>query len=488
MTRILFVTSEIMPLSKTGGLGDVSQSLPAALRHLGHDVRVLTPAYGSIAPDFGAGQPVAQLHLPGLTEAARLSVLDAPEGGYPIYLLHYPPYYQRPGGPYQDPQGQDWSDNDQRFALLARVGQELAQGRVANLDWRPEVVHANDWQSALLPYLLVLEERAGASRPGTLFTVHNLAYQGIFPAAAVQRLGLPPADFHLHGTEYYGQFSFMKTGLVYADRISTVSPTYAREIQTPEFGMGLDGLLRERARDLRGILNGIDTRTWNPTRDAQLPARYEAGDLAGKTRCKRALQREMGLPEDADAFLFGVVSRLVSQKGMDLVADALPEMLAGGGQFALLGSGERELEERFQSFAADYPTQVAVRIGYDEGLAHRIEAGLDLFLMPSRFEPSGLNQMYSLAYGTPPLVRRTGGLADTVVDADTQSPAVCAANGFVFDRPTVEDLLAAFRRARQRYRQPEAWRVLQQHGMSQDFSWERAAQEYVKVYEEIRRH
>ncbi|MEK8088240.1 glycogen synthase GlgA [Thermithiobacillus plumbiphilus] len=487
MLRVLFVSSEMMPLSKTGGLGDVSFSLPAALRRLGHDVRVLTPFYGSVLQaGIGTGDLVAALPMPGFSEPVELRLYVDPRHGVPIYLLNYPPYYLRYGNIYQDPFGKDWSDNDLRFALLSRIGQEIAQARVSELDWRPQVVHANDWQSGLLPYLLELEARVGASRPATLFTVHNLAYQGIFPPSSVAKLGLPPADFHPLGTEYYGQFSFMKTALLYADRITTVSPTYAREIQTKAYGMGLEGLLQARSGVLSGILNGIDAEYWNPAQDSNLPATYSAADLAGKQTCKAALQQEMGLPVDANRLLFGSVGRLVTQKGMDLVADALPAMLReSGGQFVLLGSGDRELESRFQALAQEYPEQVAVRLGYDEGLAHRIEAGLDLFLMPSRFEPCGLNQMYSLAYGTLPLVRRTGGLADTVIDASPVALADGTANGFVFEDASSVALLEAFSHAVSTYSKPDLWRQLQQRGMTQDFSWDRAAQQYAHLYSQI---
>lgn len=487
MLRILFVSSEMMPLSKTGGLGDVSFSLPAALRRLGHDVRVLTPFYGSVLQaGIGTGDLLATLPMPGFSEPVELRLYVDPRHGVPIYLLNYPPYYLRYGNIYQDPFGKDWSDNDLRFALLSRMAQEIAQARVSELEWRPQVVHANDWQSGLLPYLLELETRVGASRPATLFTVHNLAYQGIFPASTVTRLGLPQADFNPLGTEYYGQFSFMKTALLYADRITTVSPTYAREIQTKAYGMGLEGLLQARSAVLSGILNGIDTSFWNPEQDASLPATYNADDLSGKQICKATLQQEMGLPVITNRFLFGTVGRLVTQKGMDLVADALPAMLReSGGQFILLGSGDRSLEGRFEALAEQYPEQVAVRFGYDEELAHRIEAGLDLFFMPSRFEPCGLNQMYSLAYGTLPLVRRTGGLADTVIDAEPATMADGTANGFVFDEANSAALQEAFSRALSVYQKPDLWHQMQLLGLRQDFSWDRAAQQYAHLYSQI---
>ncbi len=479
MLRILFALSEMAPYSKTGGLADVGSALPAAIAGLGVDIRVLVPAY---RPFRGSGhlQWRARVTVPFTGETVELW---SPEERPQVLFLRYPPYYERPGGPYQDPSGVDWPDNDQRFALLSRVAVEIAQGRVPALDWQPDIVHANDWQTGLIPYLLHLESRVGAPRPAVLFTIHNLAYQGRFDPGALQRLHLPPDGFHWQGTEFYGTFSFMKTALIHSDRLSTVSPTYAREIQEPELGMGLEGVLRARCRDLFGILNGIDTQSWNPGSDPYLPARFQRQDKGGKALCKAQLQMEMGLYPAPETFLLAMISRLVTQKGVDLVLDILPDLLRRGVQFVLLGSGEQPFEEAFRRLAAGQRGQMAVRIAFDEGLAHRIEAGADAFLMPSRFEPCGLNQMYSLRYGTLPIVRRTGGLADTVVDAEHFGGP--PPNGFVFVPVDRDALLAAVLRAESHFRQPAAWRYLQDNAMALDFSWERAARAYLEIYQQM---
>lgn len=482
---LLFVSAEVVPFSKTGGLGDVSGALPGALRRLGCDIRVLTPVYGHMASTVSLlSQVVAELHLPGFP-SATLRQATSPVSDYILYFLDCAPLYQRPGTPYQSPAGEDWPDNDLRFALLARAGQEIAQGRVPGLHWRPQVVHANDWQTALLPYLLALEQRAGSSRPGTLLTIHNLAYQGLFPAAALDRLDLPKQDFHLAGTEFYGKLSFLKAGILYADHVNTVSPTYAQEIQTPAYGMGMDSLLRQRRDNLSGILNGIDTRLWNPEQDPYLPVPYSSKHLAGKRLCKQALQAIMGLPVNAETFLTGTVGRVVEQKGLNLILANLPQILAQDCQFVLLGNGDHKLERQFQDIAAQFPQKIAIRIGFDEALSHQIEAGLDLFMMPSRFEPCGLNQIYSLRYGTPPLVRRTGGLADTVVDSSAEALDNGSANGFTFEHSEPEAFLEAFQRAHALFRQPEVWQKIQQHGMTHDFGWDIAARQYASLYQQL---
>jgi starch synthase len=476
--KILFVTSEAAPLMKTGGLADVSSSLPGALASLGHEVHILMPAYRDTLARADGPTQVATLRLDGLPEPVGILEAAMPDTGVAVWLIDYPPFFDRPGNPYVDTNATEWPDNPARFALLGRVAAAIARGS-AGFVWRPDVLHCNDWQSGLAPALL-----AGApSRPATLFTIHNLAYQGVYPWETFASLGLPGELWSVDGLEFYGQMSFIKGGLVFADWLTTVSPTYAREIQTPEFGFGLDGLLRHRADRLRGILNGADYGIWDPATDPLIGTRYDADQLAGKQANKRALLAEVGLPDDTDTPLLGMITRLVDQKGVDLVIEALPRVLEQPAKLVVLGSGNPHHEEAVRHLATRFPEQVAVRLGYNETLAHRIESGADMFLMPSRFEPCGLNQIYSLRYGTLPIVRRTGGLADTVVDANPDSMAAGAATGFVFDQPSPEALLEAVRRALALYADPGAWRGMMLTAMAQDFSWERSAAEYVALYE-----
>lgn len=479
MLRTLFIFSEIVPYSKTGGLADVGGALPLALAQIGVDVRVLVPYYGQ--PTLGDLRWRCAVTTPYTGEAAELwSLAEQPQ----ILFLRYPHYYERDGSPYQDAEGGDWPDNDRRFALLNRVAVEIAQGRVPGFDWRPDILHANDWQTGLIPYLLDLETRVGAIRPATLFTIHNLAYQGRFAPSAMASLHLPDSDFHWLGTELHGDFSFMKAGLAYSDQLTTVSPTYAQEIQTNAFGMGLDGLLRTRNRQLSGILNGIDTRQWNPATDPHLPAHYSAQDRQGKAECKSQLQSSLGLYPDPGVFFLGMISRLVEQKGTDMVLDILPDLLRRGMQVVILGSGDKSFEQRLLEMAAAHPAQMAARITFDEGLSHRIEAGTDAFLMPSRFEPCGLNQMYSLHYGTLPIVHRTGGLADTVTDAEDFNHLE-QRNGFVFTNPNSDALHDTVLRAEALFRQPILWSQLQDQAMTGDYSWQHSAHAYLRLYHEV---
>ncbi len=470
--KILFATSEIAPWVKTGGLGDVAGALPAALRALGHDVRVLVPAYPALLQAFPGAEEIARPHwLGGLLPTPGLRQATAPDGT-PLLLLDYRPYYERPGNPYLGPEGRDWLDNHLRFGLLSRVAAWLGS-EASSLDWVPEVIHCNDWQTALAPAYLAY----GAERPArSLVTVHNLAFQGLFDHAALFELGLPDAAWSMHGVEFYGHLSFLKAGLQHADAINTVSPTYAREIQTDAEGMGMAGLLRHRAADLSGILNGIDTRDWDPAHDRHLVKHYGPRRLEDKAANKAALQAEMGLEVHADRPLLAVVSRLTEQKGLDLLLDVAARALDLPAQIAVLGSGSHALEHGWSDFARRHPGRCAVRIGFDEGFAHRIEAGADIFVMPSRFEPCGLNQMYSLRYGTPPVVRATGGLADTVVDG---------VNGFVFREPTAEALFAALRRTIAAWRDKAVWRKLQADGMSRDFGWTNPASQYAALYDKL---
>jgi starch synthase len=464
--KILFVTPEVAPWVKAGGLGEVSRDLPRALSAAGADLRVLVPAYPALRAAFTGAREVARIDAPG-GRLAPARLLEA--GGEPALLLvDCEACYARAGGPYGDPDGIDWPDNALRFGLLGRVAALLGSA-ASPLAWRPDLVHCNDWPTGLAPAWLA---HAAGAAAATLMTVHNLAYQGIFPADRVEALGLPPAGFAIDGFEYYGQLSFLKAGLQYATRLSTVSPTYALEIQRPALGFGLEALLARRGADLTGILNGIDTSTWNPATDPHLAARYDAGRLEAKRLNKAALQRDLGLAEDAAAPLLGMVGRLVEQKGVDLALAVAPELARAGAQFAFLGSGARELEDALRELARRHPGSVAARVGFSEPLAHRIEAGADIFLMPSRFEPCGLNQLYSMRYGTPPVVHRTGGLADSVDEA----------TGFPFDEANPRALRAAIERAIAAYREPARWSALQRAGMARDAGWAPSARAYLALY------
>jgi starch synthase len=448
--RVLFVTPECAPLTKTGGLGDVSSALPAALRALGLDVRTLLPGYRDVLAR-ARGRETARMDVLGFP--ARLLEWEA------FLILDCPPLYDRAGGPYQDADGRDWPDNALRFGALSRAAARIAAGALA---WRPELVHCNDWPAALAPVYLALEGRPAAS----LLTVHNLAFQGLFAPEVIPRLELPAASYSLDGLEFHGRLSFLKGGILAADLLTAVSPTYAREALTEAFGFGLEGVLRRREEALTGILNGIDVDEWNPATDRRIAARYDEGTLERKGLNKRALQRTLGLAEDAAAPLLGAVCRFTHQKGVDYIADAAGRTPA---QLCVLGAGDRELERCMSQLAASNPGRIAVRIGFDEDLAHLIEAGADMFLMPSRFEPCGLNQMYSQRYGTPPVARATGGLKDSIADGET---------GFLFE----DDLAAALERALAAYADPGRWRELQRRGMQRDFSWSTPARRYAALY------
>ena len=424
------------------------------------------PAYPELRAAFPQARQVAELPSPGgsLPAARLLEATSAP----PLWLLDCPPLFERPGNPYQTPEREDWPDNDLRFALLSRTAALLGSA-ASPLEWRPDVVHGNDWQCGLAPVYLA---RTSGAHAVTVMTVHNLAYQGLFPRRALEPLALPAESFTANGLEFYGKLSFLKAGLSNADLLTTVSPTYAREIQGPELGFGLDDVLRSRSADLVGILNGIDTDIWDPARDELIAQRYDAGRLEDKAVDKAALQRSFGLPESAAAPLAGMASRLVPQKGADLVLEVADDLVREGMQLVILGTGLPELERALRELALRHPRHVGVRIAFDEPLAHMIEAGADLFLMPSRFEPCGLNQFYSMRYGTPPVVRRTGGLADSVSDQ----------TGFVFDDPTPQALRGALARALEVWRKPSAWRALQQDGMRRDFGWGVPARAYLEAY------
>jgi starch synthase len=476
--NILFAASEAQPLIKTGGLADVAGSLPVALSHFGHDVRVVLPGYPQAIERALPLHPAATLQLPGSLEP--IQILEGWLGGrIRLYLIDVPGLFDRPGNPYTNAYGSDWEDNPERFALFCRAIVTIALDH-ADLNWRPDLVHCNDWQTGLVPALLADE----GSRPATLFTIHNLAYQGVFDRAAFDRIRLPEALWSPEGLEFHHYFSFIKGGLAFTDWVTTVSPTYAREILTPEFGYGLEGLLLHRTDRLKGVLNGIDYEEWDPASDPALPQHYDADTFDLKKINKLRLQQEMGLPEDENAFLFGHIGRLVEQKGVDLILGILPGLIKQQNtQLVLLGSGDSRLEQALRAVAEEHPDRVAAFIGYDEQLAHRVEAGCDCFLMPSRFEPCGLNQLYSLRYGTVPIVHRTGGLADTVVDATPRNLLDDKATGFVFNQPNEGALWRAIERAIEFHRRPPVWwEKLATNGMKQDFSWEASAIHYLEIY------
>ena len=473
--RVLHAAAEIFPLVKTGGLADVVGALPHALAAAGADVRLLLPGLPAIldavsrprkvfegGPLFGAAR--VTLRLGRFKAGAKGPDVQA-------YVIDAPWLYARDGGPYQGPDGKPWDDNLQRFALLGWAAAHLAAGEL-DPAWRPDILHAHDWHAALACSYLRAHPGAHAR---SVFTIHNLAFQGLFAQDDFGLLDLPRRFMQPDGLEFHGWLSFMKGGLVHADRLTTVSPTYAREITTPEFGCGVEGVLRTRAADLSGILNGVDYGHWDPATDAALPARFDARDLGGKAVCKAALQREFGLDARTDAPLIGIVSRLSEQKGLDLALAALPALRAEGVQLAILGSGDAPLERAFADAAAAHPGQVGVHIGYDETLAHRLIAGADLILVPSRFEPCGLTQLYGMRYGTLPLVRRVGGLADTVDDA----------SGFIFEAADASSLIEAARRAVLTLREPARWRAMQQTAMARDHSWSAAAARYLALYRSL---
>jgi len=481
--NILFATPECAPYVKTGGLGDVSGALPATLAAMEHDMRVLLPAYRGMKVSGEVGDSV-ELPAQGPWPAAQLLPVRT-DNGVTLLLLACPGLYQRDGGPYVDASGRDYADNALRFGLLSHVAATLGTAASPCKGWRADVVHANDWPLGLAPLYLAQARALAPHEPAaaSVITIHNLAFQGVFPMHTADLLGIPTLWRGIDGVEFWGQLSMLKAGLQFADVITTVSPSYAREIQTEAFGAGLEGALRWRASRLVGILNGIDTAHWNPSADPLITHPYSRKDLGGKSLNKQALQARCGLAQDAQAMLFGVVSRLTPQKGIDLVLGALASLLGQGGQLVVLGQGEPALQQALLEAARRHPRQVSVTVGFDEGLAHQIEAGIDAFLMPSRFEPCGLNQMYSQAYGTPPLVTAVGGLADSVTDA-TRDPV--HGTGFVMARPDGPSFEDALRRAQAAWREPDRWRRIQRNGMARHFGWEESAAHYVEVYQRAR--
>jgi starch synthase len=471
--RVLAVASECYPLVKTGGLADVVGALPAALAAEAVAVTTLLPGYPAVLAAIGGAAPVRT--LPELF-GGPARVLAARAQGLDLLVLDAPHLYARPGNPYLGPQGSEWDDNGLRFAALGAAAAQVAreEGFAA--------LHAHDWQAGLAGAYL---RYAPAPRVPSVFTIHNLAFQGQFPAALFPRLGLPPAAFAMAGLEHYGSVGFLKSGLWFADRITTVSPTYAAEIRTPEGGMGLDGLLRGRGDIVHGILNGIDAEEWNPATDARLPARFSAGNPKPRAVNKAALQQRLGLEPDPGAPLFAFVGRLAWQKGMDLVLEALPALLGGGAQLAILGTGDAALEARCRAAAAAHPGRIGTLIAFDETLARLCYGGADLVLVPSRFEPCGLAQLCALRYGAPPLVARVGGLADTVIDANEMALAAGAGTGVQFAPVTAEMLGAAIQRGIGLWRDRAAWARIQANALATDVSWRRSAGRYAALFREL---
>ncbi|MEW8085255.1 MAG: glycogen synthase GlgA [Candidatus Thiodiazotropha endolucinida] len=477
--KILFASSEATPLIKTGGLADVAGSLPAALNNIGQDCRLILPGYPDVLEKADNLQSLTQLEIAGETSPVRLLQGSCGPHRVPLYVIDAPHRFNRAGNPYLSPEGMNWPDNAERFSLFCHAVTELALNRIDH-DWQPDVVHANDWQTGLIAPLLSTQE----NRPATLFTIHNLAYQGLFDHATFLRLGLPDELWSYHHLEFHDQLSFIKGGIALSDRVNTVSPSYAAEIKTAEFGYGLEGLLNHRKDHFSGVLNGIDYHEWDPLNDRHIDTPYSTESFADKRNNKLALQQEYGLPEDENIQLFGYIGRLVDQKGVDLILQVLPGIMDAGAQMVMLGSGNKDLEHALEKISNRYHSRVGVFIGYDEGLSHRIEAGCDSFIMPSRFEPCGLNQMYSLRYGTVPIVRRTGGLADTVVDVNPTTLVNGSATGFVFDNADGSSLWGAMEHAINFYRRSATdWEILARTGMQQDFSWEASAQHYLELYQ-----
>ncbi len=485
--NLLMVASEAVPYAKTGGLADVAGALPLELAKLGHDVILLLPHYRCLSESGRSFRSVCRLHVPtaqGLVDTLieEDTILEGKgEGRMRVWTIRNEALYDRPGL-YQD-QGADYPDNLDRFSFLCRATITVMAYLRASCQWETHVLHLHDWQAALCAvYLKTIDrDRPEAQGVRTVLTLHNVGYQGLFPQAQFEKTGLPPSLFTPAGLEYYGSVNVLKGGMVFADYVTTVSPTYAREILTPDFGFGLEGVLRNRANLPSGILNGIDTDRWNPETDSYLPANYSVSDRSGKQLCKQMLQREFRLPETAVPLL-SVIARLTPQKGLDLVAAIIPQLMALDLQLVILGTGEPELEAKFKMLQAHYPLRIGLRIGFDEGLAHRIEAGADMIVMPSRYEPCGLSQLYSLRYGTVPVVRKTGGLADTVIPLTSQVREAGVATGFHVEEDKAEALLLVLRQAIALYQDQSRWEKLVEAGMKMDVSWARSADVYDRLF------
>ena len=477
--NILSVASEAVPLVKTGGLADVAGALPAALAPHGVAMTTLLPGYPTVMQAVKRGKPLASydrlLGVPARLIAGRI-------GDHPLIVLDAPDYFMRDGSPYADPAGRDWSDNWRRFAALGRVAADLAGGLVKARTF--DLVHAHDWQAGMALAYLRFAPREKARATPSVMTVHNMAFQGYYPRAIFRELELPRSAWAITGVEYHGGVGFLKAGMEAASAITTVSPTYAQEIRSPEFGMGLEGLIVSRGDRVRGIVNGIDPVEWSPATDERLARPYTVKNLSRRAANKRAVEKAFGL-EKGDGPLFIVVSRLTWQKGMDVLLEVLDHLVGIGGRLALLGSGDQAIEGELHAAAARHPGRIGVRIGYDEALSHLMQGGGDAILVPSRFEPCGLTQLYGLAYGCVPVVARTGGLADTVIDANLAAIDAGVATGVQFSGVSYQSLAAAITRTVALYGQRDTWAGLQRNGMKSDFSWKNSGRAYAELYREL---
>jgi len=482
MLKVLFATSEAHPLIKTGGLADVSGALPIALNDLKCDIRIILPAFPQVLNNLGKTKTISRIYIPGIVGNINLLEGKLPKTNIKVLAIDYSAAFDREGGPYLDSEGKPWQDNAERFALFSKAVCKVALNQ-ANIKWQPEIVHCNDWQTGLIPAILRLSQPAQILGPyiPSIFTIHNLAYQGLFPRETFVALGLPTELWGYSALEFHNQMSLIKGGLVFADRITTVSPKYALEIQDKEMGYGLEGLLRHRRTQLLGILNGIDDRVWNPATDPLIEANYDHRDTRNKLLNKHHLQNYYGLAQ-SNNLLLGFIGRLVEQKGIDLIIELIPKLKQLSAQLVILGSGENTFETQLKTLENKYPDVFKVKIGYDETLAHKIEAGIDAFLMPSKFEPCGLNQMYSLRYGSIPIVTNVGGLSDSVVNVTENTLKSNTATGFVFDKPDADELLKTVHRAVNLYKKPEQWASVVKTGMNKHFDWQASAQQYLKLY------
>jgi len=485
--KILYISSEVVPFSKTGGLADVAGALPVALKNLGHDVRIATPRYGCINGEkYGLVQTIDEINVyfQHDTFNATVETANLPGTDIPVYFIANDFYFGR--RELYTEKGKDYPDNSQRFAFFCMA--TLWMLRI--LDWKPDVIHTNDWQTALMPAYLKYHPYVKSDEfyngIKSLYTIHNLAYQGSFDRDTLNKIGLGWEVFTIDGLEFYGDINLMKAGIMFSDEITTVSEMYAREIQTPEYGCGLDGVLRFRKDHLTGIMNGIDYAIWDPAKDDLIPSKFSAGKMAGKAKCKTHLQKKNGLPQDKDVPIIGMISRMADQKGFDLIAKIAEEIFDLDIQFVLLGTGEPVYHEMFKKIGEKYPAKAGINITFNNQLAHEIEAGADMFLMPSRYEPCGLNQLYSLKYGTVPIVRKTGGLADSIIDSRAETIAKGMGTGFVFEKYEPGALLDAIERAVDLYaRDKKAWKKIQSNGMAKDYSWEASAKKYAVLYRKM---
>ena len=478
MSSILYISSEAFPLIKTGGLGDVAGSLPAALLKKSQDVRLLLPAYAGVLSKINNPKVLAETSY--YNQPVTIIETTLPDSHVTTLLIECPGLFDRPGGPYTDIQGNGWHDNALRFAVFCHAAVDISMNQLG-LNWKPDIVHCNDWQSGLVPALLSLQK----SRPATIFTIHNLAYQGIFDQQTFYDLHLPGELWHMDGVEFYNQLSFIKAGIAYADKISTVSHTYAAEICMPENGYGLDGLLTHRSKDLVGIINGIDEKYWNPGTDSYIDSNYNCRTLEKKSINKTALQVAFDLPIDSTIPMLGMVSRLVEQKGLNIILQSLPSIIDQNLQIVILGTGDLHYEMQLSELAQQYPMNMVVKIGYNESLAHKIEAASDLYLMPSSFEPCGLNQLYSLRYGTLPIVSKVGGLADTVVNTNNENIKQGIATGFVLSDYSATALTQTINKAIEYYANKKIWRQLQLNAMNYNHSWDNSAEHYIQLYKSV---